>query len=71
MVTKSTSNHRIANRATGVTDETDSQMRLGNFDCGCDDRRFIMFEAGKLGLKEAAFLAAVVMTLVIARKVGP
>lgn len=43
-------------------------MRFGSrqFDCGCDDRKFIMFEAGKLGLTEAAILAAAIAAVVVA-----
>lgn len=45
-------------------------MRLGDFNCGCKDRKFIMFEAGKLGLPEAAILATAVLAIVVARKVS-
>jgi hypothetical protein len=45
-------------------------MRLGNIDCGCDNRRYIMFQAGKMGLPEAAILAASVALILIAKKVN-
>lgn len=45
-------------------------MRLGNFDCGCDDRKYIMFQAGKMGLTEGAILAVAVMSILVARKVN-
>lgn len=44
-------------------------MRLGDIDCGCGDRKYIMFQAGKMGLTEAAILALAVMSILIARKV--
>jgi hypothetical protein len=44
-------------------------MRLGDLDCGCDNRRYIMFQAGKMGLTEAAILAAAVSAIILARKV--
>lgn len=38
--------------------------------CGCDDRRFIMFEAGKLGMGEAAIVALAVTVLIIGWRVS-
>lgn len=49
-------------------------MRLGNIDvpCGCDSRKYIMFQAGQFGFRQAALLAAAgVLVLWAARKVGP
>jgi hypothetical protein len=45
-------------------------MRLPNLkeNCGCDDRKFIMFEAGKLGLKEAAILALPIIAIIVAKQ---
>ena len=42
-------------------------MKLPNLKehCGCDDRRFIMFEAGRLGLNEAMILAVAAGVLLI------
>lgn len=45
-------------------------MRLGSLDCGCDNRRYVMFQAGRIGLPEAVILAAAIAALVVARKVG-
>ena len=43
---------------------------LGDVDCGCDNRKFIMFEAGRLGLTEAAILVAAVAAVIAARRIG-
>lgn len=45
-------------------------MRLGDLDCGCNDRKYIMFQAGRMGLTEGAILALAVMSIIIARKVS-
>jgi hypothetical protein len=44
-------------------------MRLP-FDCGCDDRKEIMFTAGKLGLPEAAILAGFALLVIVCYQVG-
>jgi len=41
-------------------------VRLGNLDCGCGNRKEIMFERGNLGITEAAFMAAVAAMLLTA-----
>lgn len=43
-------------------------MRLGPIDCGCSDRKYIMFQAGKMGLTEGAILAVAVMSILVAWK---
>jgi hypothetical protein len=45
-------------------------MRLGDFNCGCEDRKFVMFTAGKLGLTEAALLSGTVLFLLIAWRIN-
>jgi hypothetical protein len=45
-------------------------VRLGDLDCGCNDRKYIMFQAGRMGLTEGAILALAVMSIIIARKVS-
>lgn len=44
-------------------------MRMADIDCGCQNRKYIMFQAGKLGLIEAAILAGSVLLLIIGKKV--
>lgn len=46
-------------------------MRLPNLKehCGCDDRKFIMFEAGRLGMTEGVIVAAACALLIVAWKV--
>lgn len=45
-------------------------MRLGDFSCGCDSRKEIMFTAGKLGMPEAVILTAAVLSVIIGYKIG-
>jgi hypothetical protein len=45
-------------------------MRLGDFNCGCDTRKEIMFTAGKFGLVEGMMLAISVSAIYIAWKVN-
>lgn len=39
-------------------------MRLLGFDCGCDDRKHIMFTQGNLGMAEAAIVVAAIVAVV-------
>jgi hypothetical protein len=45
-------------------------MRLGELPCGCENRKEIMFTAGKFGLTEAAMLTISVTAIIIAWKVN-
>lgn len=48
-------------------------MRLGPLDygCGCDNRKYIMFQAGKAGIVEGAILTVAVLSILVAWKVKP
>jgi hypothetical protein len=39
--------------------------------CGCDNRQYVMFEAGRLGMTEAIILAAATSILLLAWKARP
>lgn len=43
-------------------------MRLGSIDvpCGCENRKYIMFQAGRMGLTEGAILAAAIVAVAAA-----
>lgn len=41
-------------------------MRAFGYDCGCDNRREIMFTAGELGVREGVVLVVIVSTLLLA-----
>lgn len=45
------------------------RVRMGDIDCGCSNRKYVMFQAGKLGLTEAAILAGSVLFIIIGRAV--
>jgi len=45
-------------------------MRLGDLDCGCGDRKYIMFQAGKMGLYEGVILAIAAAAVLVAWRVN-
>jgi len=45
-------------------------MRLGDLDCGCNNRKYIMFQAGKMGLYEGAILAVTAAAVLLAWRVN-
>jgi hypothetical protein len=45
-------------------------VKLGDLDCGCDDRKYIMFQAGRMGLTEGLILTAAIAAILVARRMS-